>query len=275
MLTATKRAALHPIKRDSIKIMTFFDDQVYTLQFCRSLSIQQTSIVWTPEPLTLPTALTEEIERHWASLSKEYIFNGGVVRLDSWELTNDHLTLHLRPSDYRTLLYSNSQTEAILRDWGAERLSRALGISAVLTSRDDRLFFIRRSERVGEFPGAWDVFGGHIEPPRHGKPDVFAAMTKELEEEVGIHAEEMELCIIGLIESTPNRKPELIFSARSLLDSEQIRARALKACDRKEYSLLADIPRRRETLAMLLCDPQKSWSPSAFASLAVYYELIS
>ncbi|MDZ7370454.1 MAG: NUDIX domain-containing protein [candidate division KSB1 bacterium] len=265
---------MHPIQIGDLEIMTFCDDQVYTVQFCRSLSVEQTSIVWTPEPMTLPTALTEEIERYWASLSKEYIFNGGVVRLDSWELTDDHLTLHLRPSDYRTLLYSNSRTEAIVRDWGTERLSRALGISAVLTSRDDRLFFIRRSERVGEFPGAWDVFGGHIEPPSLGEPDVFSAMTKELEEEAGLEAAEIELRIIGLIESTPNRKPELIFSARSLLDSEQIRARALRACDRKEYSLLSDIPCRREALAELLSDPHKSWSPSAFASLALYYEQI-
>ena len=43
-------------------------------------------------------------------------------------------------------------------------MSDALGVGAFVLTSDDYVTFIRRSERVGEAQGLWDIPGGHPEP---------------------------------------------------------------------------------------------------------------
>ncbi len=227
-------------------------------------------VEWVNEPPQLPLELEQAIEVYWQTLPKIFLFNGRLVRLDEWTM-NGTLQLMLRPTDYRTLLYSNRFTEEVRKRWGDRCLSRALGISAVLRSSDSRLLYIRRSFEVGEFPGAYDVFGGHIEVPCRDASQLFAAMHKELEEEAGLLPQEVDLSLLGLIESLPNRKPELVFAADCHLTAAQITRRCSHAADRQEYSGIFSTLDEPAALSALLHDAAV-WSPSAYGSLRLYLE---
>lgn len=61
-------------------------------------------------------------------------------------------------------------------------------VGAVLV-RDGELLLGRRAADRAWLPGAWDVFGGHIEPGE----DAEAALSRELREELGIAPSSMRL----------------------------------------------------------------------------------
>lgn len=247
------------------------DERVFTTLFTKSIAAQNVRVQWGAEPLVLPIEMQEHVEQYWDTLSKEFIFNGALARLDSWQLSGDRLDIQLRPSDYRTLLYSNQHVKKIRQQWGDHCLSRALGISAVLISSDRQLVFIQRSLEVGEFPGACDVFGGHIDvPANQGAPNVFASMAQELEEEAGLTPNEYQLTLIGLIESTPNTKPELIFKAESSLTAQAIKAKVRCARDRREFVCIYTVPDEPAPLRIILENEREKWSPSAFGSVCLH-----
>lgn len=246
------------------------DDGVFTTLFVQTLTAQHVQTRWLPEPPALPSDLQQQIEAYWESLPKEFIYNGALARLAGWQLHDGWAEFTLQASDYRTLLFSNRHVGEIRRNWGEACLSRALGISALLKSGDGRLLFIERSTAVGEFPGALDVFGGHIDPPAEGPPDVFAAMAKELQEEAGLRPNEYDLMLIGMIESAPNRKPELIFCAETDLTEQEIKIRANGAADRAEFSRIFSIADQEEPLRRWLGNEREKWSPSAYGGLCLY-----
>ncbi len=251
--------------------MTCADERVYRTLFTSNVTRHNVRILWEPSVLPLPAILFREVLAYWDALPKENIFNGKVARLDDWRLSADSKTLdlHLRPSDYRTLMYSNANTEKICQTWGSQHLARVLGISAVLLSAEKDIILMKRSQNVGEFPGCFDVFGGHIDVPVQQTPCVFEAMQQELEEEVGILPFEYDLRLIGLIESAPNKKPELVFQADCQLTTLDIYQRTNHARDQMEYSDLLTLANKHQLLDFLAVQKQQS-SPSAYGSLCLF-----
>jgi len=232
---------------------------------------QQVDIDWCEKPIKLPDVMQQNVDQYWRTLDKAHIFNGTLVRLDHWQCLQDHPKLFLRPSDYKTLLYSNRYTRAICDTWGPVHLSRILGISAVLISEDEKLIYMKRSPFVGEYPGHLDVFGGHIDVQKEKEPpDVYRAMAQELEEEVNLQPEEYSLTLLGLIEVNDNLKPELIFQARARLSCKEICERTLNSKDRKEFSQVLCIDNFYSAIEKVLLRDRKLFSPSAFGCLCLY-----
>jgi 8-oxo-dGTP pyrophosphatase MutT (NUDIX family) len=248
---------------------------IYSIYHDRQFSPSALVVFWQDQSLPLPGELQLEIERHWQELNGRGFFNGRLARLDSWQIWKGHLALFLRPTDYKTQLYSNTAVNEVVARWGEHALARALGISAVVISRDDQLVLMKRSDTVGEYPGRYDVFGGHIDCLATGPPDIFAAMAAELEEELGLKEDEIRLRGCGLISAVPIRKPELLFSARTRCAAEEIWARARTARDRHEYGTLETLPNRATAIGRFLKDHRDEISPSAYGCLAVYREQMS
>jgi len=196
-------------------------------------------------------------------------YNGILVRLKAWRQKGDILHLSLQPSDYRTLLYSNSHLDEIKRRWGERYFSRALGISAVVRCGGGPLLFMLRSADVGEYPLHHDVFGGHIQAS--GKsgapPDLYTYMLQELDEELALDGEKVNLTLLGLIENIEICKPELVFLADTVLSAEEVVRGSEKAIDRGEY---VDLIAIKDLSAV---DPGFRLSPSARGSLALYIDL--
>mgnify|MGYP006279257877 CR=1 FL=1 len=255
--------------------MTCADERVFHIYFTTRMMRHHVRILWESLPLSLPSLLEQSIHTFWQTLPKTHIFNGTVARLDTWEWSSDRRGLHLylRPSEYRTLLYSNAHVSEICAAWGRRYLANVLGISAVLLSADKHIVFMKRSQDVGEFPGCFDVFGGHIDvSASHNAPCVFAAMEQELDEEVNLAPADYDLELIGLLKSVPNQKPELVFLATSLLSTSEILKRAQRARDRHEYSDFHWVSDGHE-LQQFLTTRKEQFSPSAFGSLCVFEKI--
>ena len=250
--------------------MNNYHNDVFRIMFHRRFSRKNVRLNWTPTPPHLPRSLQSDIESYWARLPKDHIFNGKLARLKDYTIQENQLCLDLQPTDYQALLYSNAFTSKVCRQWGKGRLSQALGISAILVSQDDALLAIKRSAQVGECPNLLDVPGGHIDVPSdNSAPDIFASMEQELEEEIGLAPHQVDLSLVGMIETSANCKPELIFYAQSPCSKDEIRRKSQTASHRYEYSALIAQPNTIESIDVLLAQPEK-FSPSAYGCLLVY-----
>ena len=109
--------------------------------------------------------------------AQPWLFDAPKFRLHSAALAptgsqGPQLLLRLGLTSYREFLGTNwASSAAWLRqqgaaDWGDKQayLADPLGVGAALTTADDFLVFLRRSQRVAEAPGLVDVPGGHPEP---------------------------------------------------------------------------------------------------------------
>jgi len=248
-----------------------FDKEIFTCYFLKKFSKQHVMINWNSESLKLPVELTQDIQSHWEALPQGKFFNGALVRLDTFSVDDDALTLYLSPLNYKTLLYSNAHVEKVSATWGEQYLARIVGVSVVYMSVDGYLILMKRSMHVGEFPGHIDVFGGHIDVPEHGEPDIFASMQQEIQEEMNIGADEHTLDLIALIESVPNRKPEFVFYAQSDLNYKKIGERICASQDQFEFTQVITLA--KQDLPAFLNEYKQKISPSAFASLCCFNEL--
>lgn len=227
------------------------------------------NVIWNKESISPPLEFLQNIKNYWQEIKTPYIFDGQLARLTSFSVKKKELTLSLCPGNYSTLLYSNSHVETILANWGEKNLSRILGISAVLETFDNNIVLMKRSSHVGEFPNCYDVFGGHIDVPTDNtKPDVFTSMEQELREEVGLTPQNYQLELIALIEANVNRKPELVFVAKSLISFESIKEKASTAKDKGEWDKIIAIP--KSELGLFLNEKKKQISPSAYGSIDIY-----
>ncbi len=248
------------------------DSTIFTTHFTCCLPEANVVIQWNPATLQLPDDMKKDVLAYWDRLPKDFIFNGRLARLESWELKNSHCQFKLQPTDYRTLLYSNAHVDHIQSTWGRSFLSRTLGISAVVISSDDHLVFMKRSANVGEYPECFDVFGGHIDVPNGSAPNVFNSMAQELYEEVGLERHDYALHLIGLVEATPNQKPELIFKSDVSLTADDIVARTHHAQDNNEFSRVHTIGKSINNITHFLNENKNDFSPSAFAAFCVYMD---
>jgi hypothetical protein len=248
----------------------------YVLLLDGRFSPAEVAVSWDAEPCRAAAELQEAINRAWERLDPNPHFNGRIARLDGWQVRGRVLRLQLRPTDYKTLLYSNNHADEIVGRWGEKQLANALGISAVVISADEQVILMQRSQRVGEFPGAYDVFGGHIDVPASGDPpDLFASMAQELEEELALSVNACELSCFGLLQALLPRKPELLFIAKCRLESEALMLAAKGARDCYEYSRLLKIAARPTEIASFLRLDGERTSPSAFGALEMFAATLS
>ena len=57
-----------------------------------------------------------------------------------------------------------------------------IGLVGAILVKDGKLLLGRRSASKKNYPGVWDIIGGHVEPGEHNA----RALARELEEELGI-----------------------------------------------------------------------------------------
>ena len=237
------------------------------------------SVRYDDREVTLPLALAARMDTFWSQLQRNKVpgaslFDGENCRLEQYRLQDGILTLQLGKSYYRHTLYSNEYHSDIVREWGEEYLAHTLGVSAVVLSSDNLLMIMKRSERVGEYPGYLDVFGGHINPHtdrQYTIPSPFLAIQSELRLELGIPAGAIRtLYCCGLIKNKQNQKPELIFNALSALSSDTLLQKARHAEEADEFSDILTIPDGRENLHNFMRLNENTLTPSAQGSIWLY-----
>ncbi|NIR52000.1 hypothetical protein GWO43_24275 [candidate division KSB1 bacterium] len=260
-------------------MINFNTTAFFHILFSRTFERNNVKINWQSAPKDLPQPLLKEMDDYWRKATKQapHLFDGKLCRLNDWKIEKNVLALDLGLTGYKELLYCNEHVQYVEAQFGAEWMSRALGISAILVSADGQLVLIERSRQVGEFPGCFDVLGGHIHPDDHavsGKPDPFLAMEDELQEEIHLNLDMNEpMQCIGLIETTQTQKPELIFKVESGLSLEEILRSGSKNKSREIESFLSIAHDRNALIAFLNANVTQC-SPSALGVMALYAQTI-
>jgi hypothetical protein len=237
-------------------------------------------INYQPIEYILPDKLARLALTFWESeLAKanRHLFNGALCRLENFSQNNGTLQLSLSRTCYRDLLFSNANTDELLRVLGEGGPARALGISAVIETVDGFLPLIRRSEHVGEFPGGLDVVGGHVHPDEHardGVPDVFVAIADEVHAELGIPFSQLgDFVCCGLGENWPHRKPELAFFLALPLTMKEVRQSAPSAREADEFTELFAVRAEKASLQHFIAENASRITPSAPGCLQLYGRL--
>jgi hypothetical protein len=201
------------------------------------------------------------------------LFNGALCRLENFSQNKGALQLTLSRTCYRDLLFSNARTDELLRTLGESGPVRALGISAVIETVDGFLPLIRRSDRVGEFPGGLDVGGGHVHPDDHlrnGVPDVFLAIADEAHAELGIPLHLLnDFVCCGLTENWRHRKPELAFFLKLALTMQELQAMAANAHEAEEFTELFAVRAEPASLQRFIAENAARLTPAALGCLQI------
>lgn len=165
------------------------------------------------------------ISRAWAEASADAVdnhrllFPGAVCRVLGYEVHPDRLNLSLGQSDYRQFLGTRTLDDPACR-------TDPLAVCAALVTADSKIIVGRRSQRNVEDPGVWHLIAGHVDPTldgSSGQVDVFHAISREIEEEVGYAARDLSLICLGMVRWRSLHKYELLFAARTPRTSAELR----------------------------------------------------
>ena len=190
-----------------------------------------------------------------------HLFDGPMCRMESFEASADVLRLTLSHTSYKPFVGTNLENPQLADRFGPGVMANPVGVSTLLETADGFLMLGRRNAAVAYYPSRVHPFAGALEP-RDG-PDPFAAVHRELREELALAPEDLtDLRCCGLVEDHALRQPELIFLAASRLSRERVESRL----DPEEHHATwsAGIDGTEEALV----DP--SLTPVAVASLLLW-----
>nr|GMD67147.1 nudix hydrolase 9 [Ipomoea batatas] len=204
-------------------------------------------------------ALESSISEIWDQRVQQSpsLFNGLKFRYGGFTFNsmNDsqqepHVSLHLGLTDYRTFVGTNLsplwkrflvQSEDDCKQ--CQHTSSPLGNGAIVETSDKKILVLRRSNRVGEFPGYLVFPGGHPEPNEVGvtchksdmdlnhsdifnrkvSQEMFDSIVREVVEETGVPAVNLSSPVfIGVSRRVLNVRPTAFFFIKCNLQSNEI-----------------------------------------------------
>lgn len=182
------------------------------------------------------------------------------------------LDLALSRTSYRIFYGTNMGNPQLAERYGSRALANPLGISALLETADGFILLGRRNSRVAYYPDRLHPFAGSVEPGDAGSsgkadepdrpPDLYAAMYRELAEELSLHRDEVTSArCVALVEDDALRQPELIFLVKAGISRDEAEHRLDAAEHRAGHAIRAD----RQSVAAAMSDP--TLTPVAIASL--------
>ena len=211
------------------------------------------------------------IDRAWADAMRRpgiHLFDGPMCRLEaSMVLPDRRLHLVLSRTGYKAFLGTNLTRPDLADRFGPQSLANPVGVSPALETADGFLLLGRRSGSVAYYPGRVHPFAGALDPGLD-RGDVFAAVYRELREELSLEAADVaDLRCTGLAEDPALRQPELIFRARCTLRRGEIEARLDPVEHRGTWGVRAE----PDAVAAALTEPLLT--PVAVASLLLWGRL--
>ncbi len=163
--------------------------------------------------------------------------------------TDGHtLVLVLGQTSYRRFVGTNLYNAAEVTRIGRQFLANPLGTSALILTADHCLMLGRRNHRVLFHAGHVHTCGGMLEVTDcgfDGTYDVFAAIRREICEELSVIADEVgEVFCTGLVRDVAIVQPELLFDARVNLTRRAVLERFSAENDPEHSDWLAcdDLP---------------------------------
>jgi len=211
-----------------------------------------------------PPLVRAEIERVWSTMGQKpgvHLFDGGLCRVESISAGFGELSMTLSETSYKSFAGTNMHNPQFAAQYGQAAMANPLGMSAALISADGFLVMGRRNERVAYYPGRIHPFAGSLEP--EDELDVFAAVRRELKEELGLAEEELQgqKCL-GIAEDRGLAHPELICYAQAQKSLDELR----RGVDEVEHDAMVAIEVKREVFEREL-GGAKLYTPIALATM--------
>jgi 8-oxo-dGTP pyrophosphatase MutT (NUDIX family) len=239
----------------------------------------QLRITWTHEP----RATTDEIERliaeQWerrlaqAEQTGQMLFNGELARYVSHEVTGGTLHITVGPTCYRDFLGTNLYHNHRVDELGWHRFGNPLGTTGLLITADEQILLGRRSHRVAFHGGYLHTIGGALEMQDIDDPadiDAFAALLRELGEEIGLTAREVTSAhCMGLIRDTDIYQPELLFEVHIGLTAAELCGRLDHDDAQQEHVGLEWCPNRPNAIVDFL-HAARPVAPVAVGTMLIY-----
>ena len=212
----------------------------------------QVHATWVESSRPVIPEVEEMIERAWAEKSARpgiRLFDGPMCRLESWRVDGHGLHLALSPTSYKPFFGTNLSHPDLADRYGRAVLANPVGVSPALETADGFLLRGRRNDSLAYYPGRLHPFAGALEP---GDRDLFAAVRRELAEELGLGDEDVaEVRCTGVAEDRALRQPELIFRVRSVRTREEVERRV----DRAEHHASWAVPATEGEVARAAREP--------------------
>src|ERR1700722_6348318 len=184
------------------------------IHFSGDFPVDRVETIISDHPRSLPPEVQAIIETSLTSALARLgprLYDGPMLRLNSWRIEGDRLCLNLGRTSYKPFMGTNLMHAESADVYGEEILANPLGLSAALESSDGFLLFGRRNSNVAFYPNRVHPFAGTLE-----QADVFAGIRQELKEELNLVAIDIsDVRCIGLAEDRSIRQPELIFRVKS------------------------------------------------------------
>ncbi len=212
---------------------------------------------WDDTPRRTTDALESLIDDTWvreralADQSGAVLFNGDLIRLVDHELVRNELLIDVGPTDYKSFLGTNLRNSHLIEDVGRDAFANAIGVSALIVCGDDPATVLlgHRSAKVVDQPGTIHTFGGALDASdrdRDGNIDVYAAVMREICEELAIAAGEVVgLECLGLVCDRTIWQPELVFEARVKMCVDEVVSRVDISSESAEHigvETIVDLP---------------------------------
>lgn len=181
--------------------------------------------------------------------------------------TKGALALTTSATDYAEYLLTNVEHPEWRQTREENVMSDALGISAVLRTRDHFIVVGVRSRRTHEAAGSVHVLpSGHPHPPQ----SIAEAFHAELSEEVGLDPNHLvDARVTGVVRALPSGKPELTARLVAEVDAAEISRRSSRAQERWEYEELRFVRWEPQEITTWLCDQVASCTPPGHAAVAL------
>jgi ADP-ribose pyrophosphatase YjhB (NUDIX family) len=201
---------------------------------------------WSPRQVELAI---EPLRAIWARRDATRNFNGEILRLESFVLADERLTLRTGRTSWWTLMISNF---ALRRDVDGidtrllgealapesrlgirpdAKLANSLAVHVTAVTADDKLVLVKRGNQSTD-AGLWAGSSSGSIQPRDASP--FDAAKRELAEELGVDAAVDRLRLQALVVRAPERDPILLFRARLAVTFDELWARRHEAIDSYE-----------------------------------------
>jgi 8-oxo-dGTP pyrophosphatase MutT (NUDIX family) len=211
-----------------------------------------------------PAIVRAEIDRVWTMMGQRpgvHLFDGGLCRVESFTAREEELSMVLSEISYKSFAGTNMHNPQFGAQYGEAAMANPLGMSVALISADGFLALGRRNERVAYYPGRIHPFAGALEP--EDELDVFAAVERELNEELGLSAAEVgEMKCLGMAEDRGLAHPELICFAEARRTLDELRG----GIDEVEHDAIVAIEVKQDVFERELASA-KLYTPIALATI--------
>lgn len=239
------------------------NNQPFVVQACGRFPMDCVRIAYDPAPRPTTDDLDAAIAVEWdrqlalAKGTDRLLFNGELLRYVRHDVRpsprGEVFTLTVGPTCYRDFVGTNLYNKHRLAEFGWERFANPIGTTATIVSADNRICYGRRSSRVSYHANHVHTFGGALEKAdmtTDGRIDAFAAVARELEEELGLRREELhDLICVGMIRDKEIHQPEMLFEARIELTVEELRQRWQTAEAKDEHDEIVWLPNEPGAIA--------------------------